>query len=376
MAKIILVANTDWYLFNFRLSLAKFLRNNGFEVLLVSPSGKYVPEFEKQGFRFIPWPIGRKTVMPNQELSSIRELIYIYKSEKPDLVHHHTVKPILYGSYAARKAGIMGLINSVTGRGYVFSANEYKAKLLRPIVKSMYKFAFRQSNCMVVFENGEDRNYFLNENLIAKDRTELILGVGVDTQRFKPMPEPKGDPTVMYVGRLLKDKGVNIFVEAARILKKKVPVRFVFVGDPDPGNPSSISVEKVQAWVREGIVEWWGWQSEMNPIYAESNIIVLPTMYGEGVPTVLLEAAACGRAIIASDMPGCRDIVIEGKNGFLVTPGDPITLADALYKLIADPVLRTDMGTVGRELAVDKFRIELVNESTFSVYKRVLKNMS
>ena len=322
MSKILLVANTDFYLYNFRLTLFEALRERGHELALVSPVGRYVPLIEEAGFRHIPWDIDRKAANPWNEMKALLQLRKIYRAEQPDLVHHFTIKPVLYGSLVSITLGISGVCNSITGRGYVLLANDLRARLMRPVVKMLYRFAFANKHCMVIFENEEDQADFIKNRLVAPVRTRLIRGVGVDTKRFFPLPEPDGDPIVTYVGRLLWDKGIKDLIEAAVILKDAFGVHIRLVGRPDPGNPSSIPEEDIREWVEKGLITWDGWQDDVKEVYDSSHLIVLPSYY-EGVPTVLLEAAACGRAIVASDIPGCRTVVDDGVNGLIVPAHDP-----------------------------------------------------
>jgi glycosyltransferase involved in cell wall biosynthesis len=372
MTKVILSANTDWYLYNFRFSLAKFLRDQGFEVILSSPPGNYHCEFAKEGFRWFAWNLGRQTLAPWKETSSFLQIARIYRRERPDLVHHHTIKPVLYGSLTARLLGVNNVVNSITGRGYVFWGQELKARLLRQVVRRMYRLAFSHPNFAAVFENDDDRKYFVDQNFIPAERTWLVAGVGVDPKRFMPVSEPPGAPVVILSGRMLWDKGVGVLVDAARILHKNRQVRVALVGEPDPGNPASIDPSVLKAWVQEGVVEWWGWQADMRQVYAHSHIVTAPTLFGEGIPTVLLEAAACGRPIVGTDTPGCRDIAIDGLNGFLIPPNDPVALANALDRLISDRDLRGRMGAAGRQLVLEKFTTGKVNAGTLRIYRRVL----
>jgi glycosyltransferase involved in cell wall biosynthesis len=375
MPKILLVANTDWYLYNFRLSLARFLRAQGFSVTLVSPPGKYVEPLKKEGFHYVNWNIGRQSIAPWSELPALLALAKIYRHEQADLVHHHTIKPVLYGSLAARLAGRCSVVNSITGRGYVFLSKDTRASILKGIARFLYRLALSHPNQATIFENETDRQYFIDQNLIPAQHTFLIAGVGVDTDRFTPAPEPPGTPVILLSSRMLVDKGVGTLVEAARQLHPAFRVRVVLVGEPDPGNPSSIPEEQLHAWAAEGLVEWWGWRSDMNAVYQQAHIVTLPTMYGEGVPTVLLEAAACGRPIVTTDMPGCRDIAIDQVNGLLVPPDNPTALASALGKLLADPDLRGRMGAASRRLVQQKFTVQLVNQATLAVYQDLLSRL-
>ena len=376
MTRLLLSSNTDWYLYNFRLALAEFMRKSGLEVVLVSPYGQFVPQLKQHGFRWIPWEVGRQSLAPWGEIDSLRQIFAIYRREKPDLVHHHTIKPVLYGSLAARLAGVPGIVNSITGRGYIFLGEDRKARLLKRLVLPLYRMALSSPRCAVTFENETDRDYFLANRLIPKERTWLIEGVGVDPQRFTPQPEPAGTPVVMLAARMLWDKGVGVLVEAAHLLKAETAARVVLVGEPDPGNPGTVSSQTLEKWNMEGTVEWWGWRPNMPEVYNQSHIVTLPTMYGEGVPTTLLEAAACGRPLVASDIPGCRQVVLDGQNGFLVPPNDPVALAQALKRLIGDATLRGRMGAESRRLVMQKFTHAQVHAATLEVYKSVLGNMN
>jgi glycosyltransferase involved in cell wall biosynthesis len=372
VTRLLLSSNTDWYLYNFRLALAEYLRQQGLDVTLLSPPGKFVPLLEQRGFRCIPWELGRQSLAPWSELASLRQVYAIYRREKPDLVHHHTIKPVLYGSLAARMAGVRGVVNSITGRGYIFLGEDQKARLLKRLVIPLYRLAFGSPRCGATFENETDRQYFLDNRLIPPERTWLIEGVGVDPERFAPRPEPPGDPVIMLAARMLWDKGVGVLVDAARQLKPDNRIRVVLVGEPDPGNPATVSEQTLQEWHAEGIIEWWGWQADMPGIYNQSHIVTLPTSYGEGVPTSLLEAAACGRPLVASDIPGCRQVVQDGFNGFLIPPNDAAALAQALKRLASDPALRGRMGAASRQLVMQKFTHAQVNSATLKVYQRIL----
>lgn len=371
MSKVILVANTDWYLFNFRLSLARFLREQGLEVVLVSPPGRFTESLHASGFHWLPWQLGRQTTAPWIEGRAFLEIQRIYRQEKPQIVHHFTVKPVLYGTLAARRLNIPAVINSITGLGYVFLSQENRARILRIFVKAAYRMAFKHPNHAAIFENEADRQVFIRLGLLPAEHTHLIEGVGVDAERYTPVSEPPGIPLVVLPSRMLWDKGVGTLVEAARLLHPRLHVRFALVGEPDPGNPANIDETRLRTWADEGLVEWWGWQVDMPGVYARSALVTLPSL-GEGVPTALLEAAACGRAIVATDVPGCREVVKHGLNGLLVPPKDAPALAEALYQLLTDPDMRGRMGAAGRQLILEKFTTTRVNPATFDVYRRLL----
>lgn len=372
MPKCLLVSNTDWYLYNFRRSLAEHLRSLGWDVGLIAPPGQYAPQLEAAGFRFHAWQVGRQSVGLRGEWEAWRKIYAIYRQEQPDLVHHHTIKPVLYGTLAARQARLPAIVNSITGRGYVFLGEDARAARLRRLVEPAYRLALAAKNVAVIFENEIDQAYFTQEKLVKANQAHLVESVGVDIERFFPAPEPVGIPVIALVARLLWDKGVGDLVAASRLLRERgVVARVLLVGEPDPGNPSSIASGQIQRWQAEGLVEWLGWQADVQAVYAASNIVTLPSRH-EGVPTGLLEAAACGRVLVASDIPGCRAVVIHGETGLLVPPGDVIALAGALERLIGDKELRGRMGAAGRELVLKKFTQAQINVQTVAVYEQLL----
>lgn len=370
--KILLVSNTDWYLFRFRLALAAHLRSQNMQVVFVSPAGKHVQSIEAHGFQCVNWPLGRKSTHPVTELAAVYSLAKIFRQQKPDLVHLHTIKPVLYGSLAAWLLGIKPVVRSVTGLGYVFLAENRHARLLRSLLKIVYRFIFRVGHGMTIFENQTDRNYFLQEKFVREEQSVLIEGVGVDTDFYQPQPEPQGIATVALAARFLWDKGVGEYVEAARLVRQRgIEARFLLVGQTDPGNPASIPDQTIETWSRQGLVECWGWQSDMRAVFSAAHIVTLPS-YREGLPTVLIEAAACARPLVATDVPGCRDVVQHGVNGCLVPPRDARQLSEALIHLLESAALRQQMGAASRQMAEQRFDIAHVNRQTLNVYQRLL----
>ncbi len=363
--KIILFANTDWYLYNFRLELAKTLRARGDEVVFLSPPGEYAAKLTGLGFRWLSFPFSRRGMNPLAELGTIFRLWSLYLREKPGLVHHFTIKCVLYGSTAAHLAGIPKIINAITGLGYAFNEEN---RILGKVVRLLYRLLLRETQ--VIFQNPDDLATFTEAELLQPGQAHLIRSSGVDLARFIPQPENKNQPALVILpARLLKDKGVLEFVSAAQLLKNRgVSARFALVGEPDPHNPTSISPQELQAWSAEGIIEAWGWQEQMTNAYAASHLICLPS-YREGVPKSLLEAAASKRAIVTTDAPGCREIVRHGVNGLLVPPRDPLALADAIQTLLENSQLRQQMAQRGREMVEKEFSSEIVIEKTLRVYE-------
>lgn len=365
--KILLFANTDWYLYNFRLALAEALRARGDQVVLVSPEGAYAPRLQELGFHWICFPLKRRGLNPLDEVWTLVRLFKLYRRENPDLVHQFTVKCVLYGSLVCHLLGIRRVVNSVTGLGYVFTEGDGARSWLRGLIKVFYRLILRRT--WVIFQNPTDEALFLKNRLVERGRVALIQGSGVDTRLFSPQPEPDGPPLAILPARLLWDKGVGEFVEAARRLKTEgLRARFALVGDSDPDNPAGVPAAQVKLWEKEGMVEWWGWRSDMAAVYAQAHIVCLPS-YREGMSKTLIEAAACGRPIITCNVPGCREVVQPGISGLLVPPRNAPALADAMKRLIHNPDERKSMGAFGRKIAEDQFSMELVLSQTLAFYE-------
>jgi glycosyltransferase involved in cell wall biosynthesis len=367
--KILLFANSDWYLYNFRLALAAALRARGDEVVLVSPGGPYVERLQELGFRWIDFPLQRRGLNPFTEGWTLVRLLRLFHSEKPDLIHQFTVKCVLYGSLVCHLLGIHPVVNSVTGLGYVFTEGHGARSSLRSLIKILYQLIFH--NTWVIFQNPADQAFFLENRLVEQTRVVLIQGSGVDTIKFSPQPEPAGLPLLVLPARLLWDKGVGEFVQAACLLKAEgLSARFALVGDADPDNPAGVSAAQLKLWEKSGMVEWWGWRDDMVEVYSQAHIVCLPS-YREGMSKTLIEAAACGRPIIACDVPGCREVVQTGISGLLVPPRDAPALAEAMRRLIQNPEERRSMGTMGRMIAENTFTKELVISQTLAFYDRI-----
>lgn len=375
MARIALVANTEWYLYRFRLALAEFLRDQGHTVVLISPPGPYAARLQSAGFEWHGWPVGRDSTQPAGELLALLRLRGLYRSIQPDLAHHFTVKPVLYGTLAARSCALPAVVNAITGRGYIFLNQGAAGALLRAFTRPLYRAVLRGPRQTPVFENEADRDFFAGQGLVDPTRAAVIPGVGVDTRLFSPGDSAlrrDGPPLVVFPARMLYDKGVDTLVAAARQLRAVGrPLRLALVGGLDPGNPSGLAEGQLREWEREGLAEWWGFREEMVDIFRAADIVCLPSL-GEGLPTVLIEAAACARAIVATDVPGCREVVVDGETGRLVPPGDPAALAAALDALAAAPDLREQMGRAGRERVLAHFSAPLIHRLTVEVYRGLL----
>lgn len=366
--KVLLFASMDWNLYNFRLSLARALRASGCEVVLISPPGEYSQRLLKAGFRWIPLPMARHGLNPLKELSVLLQLVRVYRREQPSLVHHFTIKSVLYGSIAARLTGVRAIINAVTGLGYVFTDNGWKARILRKIIRPLYRIALR--NTHVIFQNADDRKIFIEAALLSENMSYVIRGSGVDVSRFKPSLQRITDSKqVLLAARLLRAKGIAEYVEAVSLVCQEMPeVLFLIAGDSDPGNPDSIGEEVIKRWKRATCVKFVGHCDDMPKLLNQVDLVVLPS-YREGVPRVLLEAAASGLALVACDVPGCREIVKHGVNGVLVPIKNSRALADAIMTLLRDDKLRDRMGKMSRKIACDEFADERVIAETLGIYR-------
>jgi glycosyltransferase involved in cell wall biosynthesis len=356
----------------YRIELALAARDAGFDVHVAAPPGKAAEFLRSEGLQYHAIPMTRSGLAPWKEFSTISSLFRLYRRVKPDLVHHLRLKPVLYGGLAAYGARVPAVVGLLTGLGYVFIAESRRALVMRKLVVFSSKVAFRHVNQRIVFQNPDDQGVFIQNKILPAAQTVLIKGSGVDVNTYVPTPEPEGVPVVVLASRMLRDKGVVEFVDAARELHQAgVSARFVLVGETDPGNPTAISAEQLRAWADEGVIEWWGHQNDIRKVLSQSNIVCLPSLR-EGVPKVLIEAAACGRAIVTTDAPGCREIVREGENGLLVPVRDSKALADALRLLIESAPLRALMAAKGREIAVAEFSVERVVNETLGVYRELL----
>ena len=353
------------------IDLAGAARDAGMRVTVATrapQNGKWLTD---RGFQFVPLGLRRGRLNPLRECVSVLQMVQLYRRERPAIVHHMFMKPILYGSWAARLAGVPVVVNTFAGLGFAFAAEGWRSRLLRAGLTIGLRSALRLPKSRALFENSTDRERLIRAKVVTSEQI-VLSGAGIDIKKFQPMPEKDGIPIVLLASRMLWAKGIGEFVQAARLLKEqKVAGRFVLVGPPDPDNPTSVSEAELRAWQQEGLVEWWGPQENILPVLAASHVIALPTFYGEGLPRILLEAQACARPVVASTIAGCRAIVSDGHNGFLVPPKDPVTLANRIKVLLEDRDLRVRMGTCGRERVVKEFSIDQVVQRTLELYREL-----
>ena len=366
--RIVYCVTEDWYFCSHRLPLARAARDAGFDVVVVTRVDADGERIRGEGFRLIPLEFHRGRLRPFHDLGLLLRLCRIFRRERPALVHNVAMKPVLLGTMAARAAGAEGVVNALAGLGYVFTSRSGRALLLRPLVKAAFRFLFRSANVRVIVQNPVDRDVLEGVGVPAEN-VASIAGSGVDPDRFRPVPEPAGPVVVAMVARMLWDKGTGDLVEAARRLKaNRADLRIRLVGPPDPDNPSSIDESALRAWTEEGVVEWNGPVADVPSVWAGTHIAVLPS-YREGLPLSLLEAAACGRAIVATDVPGCREVVEDEKTGLLVPPRDPAALARAIDRLAGDPELRARLGRAARARVLERFTTDRVIHATLGLYR-------
>ena len=401
--KIVLFANTEWYLWNFRRSLALTLRDAGHDVLLISPDGPYGDKLRALGLRWQPVRMDRRSLNPLREAWLLLHLLRLFRQERPRLVHGFTIKCAVYGSLAARLAGVPARVNAVAGMGYVFISNALKARMLRPLVRTLLKLALGGRDARLILQNPDDVVLFERAGLVDTAHVRLIPGSGVDCTRFVPCAvesdgtdsrlsraaplrgndgitseevERAGVPVgsrlrVLLPARLLWDKGLAEYVHAARLLRAEGrAIDFLLAGDPDLGNPAAVPEADVRGWVAEGLVQWLGHVDDMPGLLRSVDIVALPS-YREGLPKGLIEAAASGCALVTTDVPGCREVVTHEVDGLLVPVRDGDALAKAIARLQEEPELRARLADAGRRKALDRFDENIVIQRTMDVYREL-----
>jgi len=377
--RALFIINECHFFLSHRLTTARAAKAAGFEVHVAAPDthvwapeGFSVEEITRAGFTYHRISLSRRGTNPIQELVTFVSIWRLLRNLRPELVHTLTIKPVLYGGIAARLSGVPALISAVTGLGQIFTERSFRASVVRWLVGRLYSLATGHVNGRVIVQNPEDGEQLAALGAVHKDRLKLIRGSGVALDQFRLTDDPGGKPIAILPARLIWEKGVQEFVDAARILRRRgVDARFALVGDSHSSNPRAVPVTDLQKFAEEG-VEWWGRRADMADVFASVHLVVLPSTYGEGVPKVLIEAAASGRPVIATDIPGCREIVRHDVNGFLVPSHNPEALADAMGSLIADREKRQSFGQNGRKIAESDFDEHQVAASTIDVYRELL----
>jgi len=370
--RLLFVVSEDWYFVSHRIDIAKKAVSDGYDVALLCQFSRHKEVIENFGIKTINWPISRNSKNLFKELNTLIKITLAIRKFQPNLVHSVAIKPVIYSAFACYINGIDARVFALAGLGSIFSSNKYITKMIRPFISNALRFALSGKQSRLILQNLNDCSLLISRNIIEKARIRLIRGSGVDTSIFQIKPIPLGIPLVILPSRMLWGKGVGVFVECANKLKiRGVQARFVLVGEPDFHNPESISELQLKKWTDSGAVEWWGHCDNMPEIYSLASIICLPSSYGEGLPKSLLEAGACGRAIITTDHPGCRDAIDPNKTGILVPINDSFALGEAVMTLLDNSTLCKKMGEAGRLRVEKNFDINSVIKEHFQIYQEL-----
>jgi glycosyltransferase involved in cell wall biosynthesis len=375
MAKrLLFVVNADWFFLSHRLPLALAAKKAGYEVHVAVGITDRMKELKSHGLIVHELVLDRGNSHLVGEFKSLITLVRIFRRVTPDIVHLVTIKPVLYGGIAAKWTHVPVVIAAISGLGYVFVAHGVKAAIRRRVVGLLYRIATSHKRLTVIFQNPTDQADLIRLVGLDEKKTVMIKGSGVDLQAYHIAPIPEGVPCVVMACRLIADKGVWQFVDAARLLKeRRVVARFCLVGSIDPDNPTSLSDTDLRYLAQEGLIELWGYRSDMVSVMQQATIVALPSFYGEGLPKVLIEAAACGRPIVTTDMPGCREAVVDGVTGLLVPSRNSVALADAIDKLLSDRQRCIAMGKAGRHKAEAEFDLTVVVSKHLRLYESTLQ---
>lgn len=373
--RLLIIVNDPAFFLSHRAPIALAAKEEGFEVHIATAHGEASEKIVALGLNYHTLPMSRSGINPVSEIKCLISLYKLIKSVNPHIVHLVTIKPVLYGGFIARILRTPAVVAAISGLGSVFVAQSIPRKIRKYFVLLIYQFSLGHKNIRVIFQNPDDKSKLLSADVIHEEKTTMIRGSGVDLSLCPVKDEPEGTPVIAMAARLLKEKGVEIFVNAARLIHARgIAARFLLVGATDQGNPSSVTTEEIDSWVEENIIEVTGFRSDIPQIFSDAHIITLPSFYGEGLPKVLIEAAACSRPVVTTDNPGCRDAIEKNITGLLVPTKDAIALAGAFEKLLLDKALRIKMGKAGRNLAEREFTIESVVNKHLSIYSELLTN--
>lgn len=372
MARLLMVVNVDWFFLSHRLPIALGALQAGYDVHVATTLSQGREKLEAYGFKVHALEIDRSGAGPFGLVKLLFGLIHLFWKLKPDVLHLVTIKPVLVGGLAARLSPVKGVVYAVSGLGHVFVAGGVLGTLRRKLARVWYRFILGARNMRIIFQNPDDRLKIESITRLQQDQVVMIPGSGVDLSEYHDMPLPDGVPIVLMAARLLVTKGVREFVAAARRLHASgLEIRFWLVGEPDLSNPASVQPKELEDWEAEGNVEILGFCSEIAELMAKAYVVVLPSYYGEGLPKVLIEAAACGRAVVTTDMPGCRDAIDPGVTGVLVPPKDEVALATEIKRLVGDRSTCKAMGHAGRRRAEAFFNVDAVVKRHLEIYRDI-----
>ncbi|WP_342366248.1 glycosyltransferase family 4 protein [Allopusillimonas ginsengisoli] len=368
-----MVVNNPAFFLSHRLPVALGAKAAGYDVHIATMNGPAVADILRHGLAHHVIPMSRSGKNPVQECRSIHALWQLFRRLRPDVVHGVTIKPVLYGGIAARLAGVPGYVAAISGLGFIFTRPRKGVDVLRTAAAVLYRLALGHRNSRVIFQNTNDRDVLRKLGVVRPEQVVMVRGSGVDLDKFRYVPEPDGAPVAIMAARLLEDKGVREYVEAAQLAAgDDSGLRWLLVGSPDPGNPASITQAQYDHWRKEGVVQCMGERSDVEQLYADAHIVVLPS-YREGLPKSLVEAAAAGRAVVTTDVPGCRDAIEPDVSGLLVPPRDAVALADAVLRLAQEADLRRSMGAAGRRLAEREFDVRRIVDHHLDIYETLLE---
>jgi len=378
--KLLFVVNDCWFFTSHRLPIGSTALERGLDVHLASLRDDTTKTVISAGIRFHFWNILPRSTSFFSELKSLFSLLRIFLKVKPDVVHLVTIKSVLYGGFLARVLRTKCVVFAISGLGHLFSDPKKRKNVLVALTIVFYKFVLKHPNSKVIVQNSSDLEFFITNNLVPQDRIVLLRGSGVDVDKYiaktaNPLAKSKIDrlPTVVLASRMLWDKGIQTFVDAAIIVNKGKPrARFLLVGGSDTENSRSVPIDQLNHWNKEGVVDWQGHSNDVPSVLNGTDIFVLPTTYGEGVPKVLIEASAIGLPIIASDWPGCREIIDSEVNGLLVKPQSAEELSEAIIRLIDNPEYAQALGQAAQIKAVQELDIKFVIDTTCQIYDELL----
>jgi glycosyltransferase involved in cell wall biosynthesis len=367
---LVFLLTEDWFFASHFLKRGLAAKAAGWRVILVARESQATQAIRAAGIEVVGVPFIRRRLNPFAELVFTFQLAALYRTLKPDLVHHIALKPIVIGGIAGRLAGVPATVNAPVGLGFVFSSDKLLAKILRPVVSTLLRVTLTPNNARVIFENPDDLEVLAGKGMVRREAAVLIRGAGVDIEAFVPCPEPPGKIRVILVARMIREKGIADFVEAATILQGQA--EFILVGAPDEGNPNTVPQAELETWQGQGKITWLGPRRDIAALLAGAHIACQPSTYREGLPKSALEAMAAGKPLVATDIPGCREAVVHNVTGLLVPPRDPAALAAAIKSLIDDPALRARFGAAARARAVKNFSDAVICEKTIRVYESLM----
>ena len=364
--RLVYVVNYPIFFNSHRLALALRARDSGYEVIVISPRGEGVDVIKATGLEWHEMSFDPGGMNPWRDIATIRDLVRLFRQLKPDVVHNITIKPVLYGTFAARLTGVKRVINAVSGLGYLFTSGRPGP---RAIGVALYRLFLGHPDMRVILQNREDLTLFEQLRLAPRGTLRLIRGSGVDAQAFIPAPRGEGAPLVLQTSRMVGDKGVREFIQAAQIVKARRPeTRFVLVGPLYPDNPSAFTATQLRMLEAEGAVEWWGHRDDVAAVLQQATVYCLPS-YREGLPKSLLEAGACGLPLVTTDTSGCKEVVTDGENGLLVPVADGPALARAILRLLEDPALAARLGGAARERVMREFAFDIIADAQIALYR-------